>query len=73
MAGATLAGEALEQFGIGQDFVFTVPRWPMRSPTASTFSPRGWEGTALLVAGSAATIEEARVAATNTHGGGAGL
>jgi len=66
--GATLAMRALEELGIGQDFVFTVDRLPDAvrygiGVLADDERDR-WEGTAILVAGSERTVREARQAAT---------
>jgi folylpolyglutamate synthase/dihydropteroate synthase len=59
---AALAMRALESFGFGQDFVFTVPRLPDAIDYAleAIASARGWEGTAILILGDAAVIDQAR-------------
>jgi folylpolyglutamate synthase/dihydropteroate synthase len=61
--GEVLATEALEEIGIGQDFVFTVPGLPGAIQYAmdvlAHHRRHGWEGTALLVAGSETTVREA--------------
>ena len=63
-AGDELAMHALEQLGVGQDFVFTVPKLPGAIDYAlGVLAPgpgHGWDGTAVLVAGSHATVAEAR-------------
>jgi folylpolyglutamate synthase/dihydropteroate synthase len=65
--GATLAMRALEELGIGQDFVFTVDRLPdaiQYGIGVLTEDRRDrWEATAILVAGSEQTVREARDAA----------
>ena len=64
--GDVLAMHVLERAGMGQDFVFTVPLLPDAIAygvgVLAEDEHRGWEGTALLVAGSAATVREARQA-----------
>jgi len=64
--GDVLAMHVLERAGMGQDFVFTVPLLPDAIAygvgVLAEDQHRGWEGTALLVAGSAATVREARQA-----------
>ncbi len=64
LPGAALAWEALERFGMGQDFVYTVPRLPdaIRYALAALGDRRrrGWEGNALLVPGSPTAVDEAR-------------
>lgn len=64
--GETLAWQALDELGVGQDSVYTVPelaaaiRYGLGVLAAERHN--GWEGSALLVAGSAATVAEAREA-----------
>ncbi len=68
--GHHLATAALEVHGVGQDFVFEVPtvadavRLGLRalSPDADV----SWDGTALLVPGGAALLEQARAALADT-------
>jgi hypothetical protein len=62
VAGADLAVTALEELGVGQDFVFTVPTLEFAVRYAvdalGDGSSHGWEGTAVLIPGSAETIEK---------------
>ena len=61
-AAAVLAWAALEQYGVGQDFVFQVSpvadavRYALRALAGDW----GWEGTALLIIGSPRVLAEAR-------------
>ena len=62
--GGALATTALEWHGIGQDFAFVADSVPAALDiAASAFAPGsgwGWEGTAVLVFGSAAALAEGR-------------
>jgi dihydrofolate synthase/folylpolyglutamate synthase len=64
IAGDTLALRALDEFGVGQDFVFTVPLLGAALAYAlaavAEGLQRGWEGTAVLVPGTPAAVAEAR-------------
>lgn len=68
MDGAALAWQALDEFGVGQDFVFTVPRLDdaIRYGLAvlDEGQGRGWEGTAILVTGPTTAVAEARTVMT---------
>lgn len=61
--GSVLANTALNEFGVGQDFVFTVPALhdAVRYAIGRLVDDEAhWEGTAVLVLGSAATIRDVR-------------
>ncbi len=62
--GQDLAMRALEEFGFGQDFVFTVPRLDDAIDYAltvlGTADRHGWEGAGLLIPGPAQVIDRAR-------------
>ena len=62
--GHELAMHAHDDLGIGQDFVFTVPRLPDALGYALAVIAegpvRGWEGTAILVPGTRVAIAEAK-------------
>ncbi len=62
--GDILASHALDVVGIGQDFVFTVPELPdaIRYALDELGSQRSqtWEGTAVIVVGPPAAVDEAR-------------
>ena len=64
MPGQDFAMRALEEFGFGQDFVYTVPRFDdaidYGLSVLATADRHGWEGTGLLIPGPAEVLDRAR-------------